>query len=100
MSDATRPHEIMIRAIHLRALQRSTMSVPGISRRKYPRKENPRAKADDRIGETEVALHVKLGDADVRAIDVGDQVKQEKVRHEPLRDAPSSALADRVRIVR
>ncbi len=38
------PHEIMIRLSHFRALQRSTISVPGTSSRKYPTKNTPAPK--------------------------------------------------------
>ena len=34
ISEAMIPHEIMMRAIHFRALHLSTISVPGISSRK------------------------------------------------------------------
>ncbi len=36
------PHVTMMRLIHLRALQRSTMSAPGTSSSTYPRKKIPK----------------------------------------------------------
>ena len=53
--------------------------------------ENSGSQADDCIVETQVRLHPELGDADVRAIEIGEKVSEHQERNEAARDALSCA---------
>ena len=45
------------------------------------------------FGEADVALHAKFGEADVVAVQIGDEVQQDDQRHEPAADLAERGLA-------
>ena len=57
-------------------------------------KEDAGAEADDGIVETQIALHLQLGHAQVGAVDIGEQIDENQERHQTSGHAAVSALGD------
>ena len=56
-------------------------------------KENARAEAVGRLGQPDVALHAELGETDVVAVQVGNEVEQDNQRHDAAADLAERAVA-------
>ena len=73
------------------ALQRQ---VCGNLKQKIAEEENSRAEAVDRVAETELRLHLQGGEADVDAVEIGDNVEEKEKR----KQAPAKFFEERRRI--
>jgi hypothetical protein len=56
--------------------------------------ENAGAKAEHGVGEVQLRGHFEAREADVVAVDVGNDVEQEEKGHQPPRDAPAGAFSE------
>ncbi len=90
-----------MRAIHRRALHRSTINAPGISRRRYPRKkkevpkeENTRPHAHHLIAEPKIVGHLEGSGPDVHPVQKSDHIQHKQEGQKTPRDAMSGAPAD------
>ena len=88
----TSPQPIMIRAIQRRAPTRSRIRLLGISKSAVAEEEQAGPEPELRVGQAEIALQGLFGEADVHAVDVGDDVAEERKRDQPPRDARHDEL--------
>ena len=58
--------------------------------------EQPRGQPEHRLGQPEVLAHRELGEADVGAVEVVDEVEEPQEGHQPPRDLAQRAPPDRV----
>ncbi len=87
VADATQPQTSMVTAMALRALHRSINTAPGMPSSSIAGEENSRAETEDGVGKMQLRGHLQTREADVDAVDIGDDVEQEKKRHQPPRNA-------------
>ena len=79
----TRPHVIMIRAIQIFAPMRCMMTLLGKFEDEVADEEQARAESEDGLAKVEIDVHLQLGEADVDAIEIRDDVADHQERNDP-----------------
>ena len=72
----------MIRAIHSAGADAGQHQVAGHLEQRVRHEEDAGAQTVDGGAEAQIAVHVERGEADVHAVEVGDDVKEEQERNQ------------------
>ena len=64
------------------------MTFEGTSNSKISEEENPSAESECGVREAEIRVHGELGEADVHAIEIVDEVAEHQERDEAIRHPP------------